>query len=137
VFTVTSRSPSSSGDAAVEPVDQLGAWDRCLSTMVEPRCTIVVSQPLQCRSWATSWPLVPVPITSAFLPRQSAPFMNSVVCSTSPLKSFNPGNSGMCGEPNQSVGEDQMLRMQRAFRAIGIAHHRIPFAGGLVVGFRS
>ena len=44
-----------------------------LMTSVEPRWTMVTSAPFECRSCATSWPLLPVPITSAFLPRQSAP----------------------------------------------------------------
>ena len=46
-----------------------------------------------------SWPLLPVPITSARLPFQSSPSRYWLECSTCPAKSFSVGISGKFGMP--------------------------------------
>ncbi|MGY4301440.1 hypothetical protein ACVWXN_009535 [Bradyrhizobium sp. i1.4.4] len=42
-------------------------------TSVGERCTRITSAPLEQRSCAMSWPLLPVPITMARLPVQFSP----------------------------------------------------------------
>ena len=70
-----------------------------LTISVEERCTSVTSAPLECRSCAMSWPLLPVPITIARLPFQFSPSSYWLECITLPAKSFRPAMSGMLGMP--------------------------------------
>ena len=105
-----------------------------LTTVHEPRCTIVVSQPFACRSCATSCPLVPVPMTSAFLPRHSAPSVKSAVWMTAPLKSFSPGNSGLCGKPTRPLAKTRCFGCSvRSSAGLVIANDRVPAALRLIV----
>ncbi len=60
---------------------------------------MVTSAPLECRSCAMSWPLLPVPITMARLPFQLSPSSYWLECITLPAKSFRPAISGTLGMP--------------------------------------
>ena len=70
-----------------------------LTIKVGLRCTSVTSAPLEQRSCAMSWPLLPVPITIARLPFHFSPSSYWLECSTLPAKSFRPAMSGRLGMP--------------------------------------
>ena len=70
-----------------------------LTTSVDERWNSVTFAPLECRSCAMSWPLLPVPITMARLPFQFSPSSYWLECITLPAKSFRPAISGTLGMP--------------------------------------
>ena len=116
VLVVAIRSTSSMGVPSMKGACTSLALGSTLTTVVEPRWMMVVSAPLACRSWATSCPLLPVPSTSAFLPRHLAPVLNPSTCITSPLKSFRPGRSGMLGAPITPLA--RMMCFGRSVRSV-------------------
>ena len=58
---------------------EAGLW---LTTVIEPRCTMVTRPPAAWRSWAMSLPLLLTPKTTAFWPRKPSAPVNSLECST-------------------------------------------------------
>ena len=61
-----------------------------------------------------SWPLLPVPMTSALLPRQSSPSPYWLECSTLPAKSRSVGMSGRLGMPLTPGRHHDVARMHLA-----------------------
>jgi hypothetical protein len=91
-----------------------------LTTRVDERWNRVTSAPLEWRSCAMSWPLLPVPITMARLPFQFSPSSYPLECTTLPAKSFRPEISGTFGMPLTPVASTtwrgRMMRLPPSAR---------------------
>jgi len=103
-----------------------------LTISVELRCTSVTFAPLECRSCAMSWPLLPVPIHQRFLARHSSPSVYRLECITC-RQSLSGRNIGQARNAADAGGEHDVAGMHDAPAAVGAAQHHGPARFLLIV----